>query len=169
MPHYPRRYSRADIRDGRKISRATMKFLSRPENLPLVLRGWGFIDYVKAAFAKMSPISFERTGNMRRLCADYVKRKVKQRRRRQRERHRKAIGLMSKNNRSAHALNILVHLFAVLCKQREMTKFKVLWRTRAHDGEFLILLPYLNAVPINLVPGYFANIVQVEWVRINAK
>ena len=51
-------------------------------------------------------------------------------------------------------------------QQREMTKFKILWRTWAHDGEFFILLSYLNAVPINLVPEYFAYIVQVERNRI---
>ena len=52
-----------------------------------------------------------------------------------------------------------------------MTKFKILWRTRAHDGEFFILLPslQLGAVPINLVPGYFAYIVQVERIGIIAK
>ena len=54
-------------------------------------------------------------------------------------------------------------------QQREMTKFKVFWRTWAHDGEFSIFLPYLNAVPINLVPGYFAHIVQVERIGIIAK
>ena len=45
---------------------------------------------------------------------------------------RKTIGLMSKNNCSARAFYILVHFFAVLCKtasEREMTTFKVLWRT----------------------------------------
>ena len=43
-------------------------------------------------------------------------RELKQRqRRRQRERH-KTIGLISKNNRSARALYVFVHFFAVLCK-----------------------------------------------------
>ena len=39
-------------------------------------------------------------------------------------------------------------------QQHEMTKFEVLWRMWAYDGEFFILPPYLNAVPINLVVGY---------------
>ena len=39
----------------------------------------------------------------------------------------------------------------------------------AHNGEFFIFLPYLNAVPINLVFGYFAHIVQVERTGIIAK
>ena len=39
----------------------------------------------------------------------------------------------------------------------------------AHDGEFFILLPFLNAVPIYIVPGYFAYIVQVERIGIIAK
>ena len=77
---------------------------------------------------------------------------------------------MSKNNRSARALYVFVHFFACSAKQqREMTKFKVLWRTLAHDGEFFIFRPYLNAIPINLVPGYFAYIVQVERIGIIAK
>ena len=54
-------------------------------------------------------------------------------------------------------------------QQRQMAKFKVLWRTWAHDGEFVILFPYLNAIPINLVPGYYAHIVQVERIGIIAK
>ena len=41
--------------------------------------------------------------------------KIRRRRRRQRERH-KTIGLISKNNRSARALYVFVHFFAVLCK-----------------------------------------------------
>ena len=49
-------------------------------------------------------------------------------------------------------------------QQREMTKFKVWWRTWAYDSEFFILLPYLNAIPINLV----AYIVQVERIGIIA-
>ena len=32
-------------------------------------------------------------------------------------------------------------------QQREMTKFKVLLRTRAHNGEFLILCHNVNVVP----------------------
>ena len=54
-------------------------------------------------------------------------------------------------------------------QQREMTKFKVLCRTSAHDGEFFILLPYLNAVAINLVPRYFSHILQVERIGIIGK
>ena len=50
-----------------------------------------------------------------------------------------------------------------------MTKFKVFWRTRGHDGENFIFLPYLNAGSINLVPAYFAHNVQVERIRIIAK
>ena len=47
----------------------------------------------------------------------------------QRQRH-KTIGLMSKNNRSARAFYILVHFLPSSAKQqREMTTFKVLWRT----------------------------------------
>ena len=42
-------------------------------------------------------------------------------------------------------------------QQREMTKFKVFWRTWAHDGEFFIFLPYLNAVSINSVPAYLGR------------
>ena len=34
---------------------------------------------------------------------------------------------------------------------------------------FSIFLPYLNAVPINLVPGYFAHILKVERIEIIAK
>ena len=43
-------------------------------------------------------------------------RKLKQRRRRRQRKHYKTKGLMSKNNRSARALRILVHFFAVLRK-----------------------------------------------------
>ena len=75
-------------------------------------------------------------------------RELKQRRRRrQRERH-KTIGLICKNNSSARAFYVLyISLPSSAKQQREMTKFKVLWRTWAHDGEFFILLPYLNAIP----------------------
>ena len=94
---------------------------------------------------------------------------LKRRRQRQRERH-KTIGLMSKNNRPARALYVFVDFFAVISKTTtEMTKFKVLWRALAHDGEFLIFLPYLNAVPINLVPGYFGPIVEDLSTGIIAK
>ena len=54
-------------------------------------------------------------------------------------------------------------------QEHEMTNFKVLWRTWAHDGEVFILLPYLDAIPIDLVPGYYAYIVQVERIGIIAK
>ena len=51
------------------------------------------------------------------------------RRRRQRERH-KTIGLISKNNSSARAFDVLyISLPSCAKQQREMTKFKVLWRT----------------------------------------
>ena len=49
-----------------------------------------------------------------------------------------------------------------------MTKFKVLWRTWAHDGEFFILFLNWNATPANLVPWLFAVFVQVERVEIIA-
>ena len=55
--------------------------------------------------------------------------RAERRRRRQRERH-KTIGLISKNNRSARAFYVLyISLPFSLKQQREMTKFKVLWRT----------------------------------------
>ena len=97
-------------------------------------------------------------------------RELKQRRRRrQRERH-KTMGLISKNKSSARAFYVLyISLPSSAKQQREMTKFKVLWRTRAHDSEFFILLPYLNAIPSNPVPGYYAYIVQVERIGIIAK
>ena len=38
-------------------------------------------------------------------------------------------------------------------QQREMTKFKALWRTCTHDGESLIICLNVKAVPINNVPG----------------
>ena len=43
-------------------------------------------------------------------------RELKQRRRRWQQQCHNTIGLMSKNNRSAHAFYIFVHFFAVLCK-----------------------------------------------------
>ena len=46
----------------------------------------------------------------------FPNRELRQRRRRRQRRRHKIIGLMSKNNRSACAFYILVHLFAVLCK-----------------------------------------------------
>ena len=46
---------------------------------------------------------------------DIIREFNKRGRRRQRERH-KTMGLISKNNRSARAVYILVHFFAVLCK-----------------------------------------------------
>ena len=57
-------------------------------------------------------------------------RELKQRRRRrQRERH-KTMGLISKNNSSARAFYVLyISLPSSAKQQREMTKFKVLWRT----------------------------------------
>ena len=59
-----------------------------------------------------------------------VIRELKQRRRRrQRERH-KTMGLISKNNSSARAFYVLyISLPSSAKQQREMTKFKVLWRT----------------------------------------
>ena len=50
-------------------------------------------------------------------------RELKERRRRRQRQRRKTIGLMSKNNRSARAFYILEK------QQREITTFKVLWRT----------------------------------------
>ena len=53
----------------------------------------------------------------------------RRRRRRQRERH-KTMGLISKNNSSARAFYVLyISLPSPAKQQREMTKFKVLWRT----------------------------------------
>ena len=57
-------------------------------------------------------------------------RELKQRRRRRQRQRRKTIGLMSKNNRSARAFYILIYSLPSSAKQqREMTTFKVLWRT----------------------------------------
>ena len=38
-------------------------------------------------------------------------------------------------------------------QQREMTKFKVSWRTRTHDGEFSFLSLNLNTALMDLAPG----------------
>ena len=38
-------------------------------------------------------------------------------------------------------------------QQREMTLFKVLWKTWMHDGEIFIFFLNLYATPTNLVPG----------------
>ena len=38
-------------------------------------------------------------------------------------------------------------------QQREMTSFKVSWRTGTHDGEFLLLYLNLSAIPTNSIPG----------------
>ena len=47
------------------------------------------------------------------------------------------MGFKEQNNDSARALHILVYFFFLLCKTtREMTTFKVFWRTKTHDGEF---------------------------------
>ena len=53
--------------------------------------------------------------NVRRYPALGIRELKQRRRQRQRERH-KTIGLISKNNRSARALYVFVHFFAVLCK-----------------------------------------------------
>ena len=88
-------------------------------------------------------------------------------RRLQRERH-KTIGLMNrKKSLCTCGFFLYISFLSSAKQQREMTKFKVLWRTWAHDGEFFILLPYLNAIHINLVPGYYAYI--VERIGIIAK
>ena len=89
-------------------------------------------------------------------------------RQRRRQRH-KIIGLIKKNNHCARAFMFLYISLPSPAKQREMTKFKVLWRTWAHDGEFFIFLPYLNAISINLVPTYFTHNVHVERIGIIAK
>ena len=39
-------------------------------------------------------------------------------------------------------------------KQSEITKFKVLWRIRTHNGNFFIPFLNLNATPTDLVHGY---------------
>ena len=77
----------------------------------------------------------------------------KLRRRRQRERH-KTIGFNEQNN----ALHVrfkfwYISLPSSAKQQREMTKFKVLWRARAHDGKFSFLCTNLNAVPTCSVTG----------------
>ena len=72
-------------------------------------------------------------------------RELKQRRRRRQRQRRKTIGLMSKNNHSS--------LPSSAKRQREITPFKVLWRTWTHDGEFFIFFLNLYATPTNLVPG----------------
>ena len=64
---------------------------------------------------------------------------------------------------------LYVSLLSLGKQQREMTKFKVFWRTCAHDGEFFIFLPYLNVVSIDLVPAYFSHDVQVKRIGIIAK
>ena len=63
----------------------------------------------------------------------------------QRARH-KTIGLISSTIAgSAQALYVSVHFFAVPAKQqREMTKFKVLWRTGARAGEISFLCVNLD-------------------------
>ena len=75
----------------------------------------------------------EGRGGERRLdgrCHNIDSRELKQRgRRRQRERQ-KTMGLISKNNRSARAFYVLyISLPSSAKQQRELTKFKVLWRT----------------------------------------
>ena len=53
----------------------------------------------------------------------------------------RTMGLVSKNNSSACAFYILLHFLPSSPKwQFEMTKFKVLWRTLAHDNEFSVSL-----------------------------
>ena len=42
-----------------------------------------------------------------------------------------------------------------------------MWNDQIQD--FVENLPYLNAAPTNLVPGYFGHIVQVERIGIIAK
>ena len=55
---------------------------------------------------------------------------------------------------SARALYVLVHFFAVRSKrQREMTKFKVCGEHEHTTVNFFILLTYLNAIDISLVPN----------------
>ena len=62
---------------------------------------------------------------------------------------------MSKNNNSARFARVfymLIHFFAVLCKQqREMIKINGLWRTSLHDDKHFVLSPNLNAVHISFV------------------
>ena len=73
--------------------------------------------------------------------SDNLPRELKQqRRRRQRERH-KTKGLVSKIISSVRSLWVFVQFFlpSSAKQQREMTKFKVFCRTRAHDSEFLFL------------------------------
>ena len=59
----------------------------------------------------------------------FIRELKQRRRRRQRERH-KTIGLISKNNSSARGFYVLyISLPSSAKQQREVTKFKVLWRT----------------------------------------
>ena len=76
----------------------------------------------------------------------------------------------NKNNHCARAFMFLyISLPSPAKQQCEMTKFKASRRTSAHDGEFFVLLPYLNAVSINLVPAYSVHNEQVEQIVIIAK
>ena len=64
---------------------------------------------------------------------------------------------------------LFVHLSAVSSKTlREMTKFKVFWRTWVH-GELFILLPYVNAASMNLIPACFGSNVQAERIGLFLK
>ena len=97
---------------------------------------------------------------------------LKQQQRRQLPR-RKTTGLMRKNNlyaRTAVRFKFwYISLPSSAKQQREMAKFKVLWRTWTHDGEVFIFFLNLNATPTNLVPGEFAVFVEVERLEITAK
>ena len=82
----------------RKRHKTTKTFNARAERLFLFIK----------------PIVLSRCRRRRRGV--FPNRELKQRRRqRQRKRH-KTIGLMNKNNRSARALNVFVHFFAVISK-----------------------------------------------------
>ena len=75
------------------------------------------------------------------------------RRRRQRERQ-KTIVLISKT-RALHVHYTLwyISLPSSAKQRREMTKFKVLWRTWTHDDKFPFLFLNFNAVPATLASG----------------
>ena len=51
------------------------------------------------------------------------------------------------------ALHVRYEFWYISKQQREMTKSQVLWRTRAHNGEFLISFHNVDAVPTNSFPG----------------
>jgi len=86
-----------------------------------------------------------------------------------RERH-KTKGLISKTM-TLHLRYIFLYISlpSSAKQQREMTKFKVLWRTWTHDSEFSFLYLNCNAVLTESAPGLFGYIRQIERVETTAK